>query len=263
MMANDEDPLAPYRELRARRERLGSYFVVEGVLAVERLLESEHEPLSIVCTPSQRARLAPVLSAVSCPVIELPRRQIAELAGFDFHRGVLACAKRPPARTELEPPELEALRLRERVTIVVAEGLSDARNLGALVRNAAAFGVDLVIADAHGADLLSRLAIRASVGNVFRLPTLVSPNLAATTAMLRSELDASVLAATPDASAVPLRAFELPAKQLLLVGNEGAGLSTELFALADACVKIPVAAASDSLNVAAATAVLLYELTRA
>ena len=261
--APSEELLAPFRDLRARKGQQREDFIVEGVLAVERLLDSAYEPLSLVCTPSQRERLAPALAGVRCPVIEMPRKAIAELAGFDFHRGVLACARRPALRTELDPPELEALRMRERATIVVAEALADPRNLGALVRNAAAFGVDLLIADARGADLLSRMAIRASVGNVFRLPTLVSPNVAASVARLRHELGARIVAATPEPSAVALRAFEAPAKQVLLVGNEGEGLSSELLALADARVKIPVAAASDSLNVAAATAVLLYELTRA
>lgn len=261
---SDDAVLAPYRALRARAARRADHFVVEGVLAVERLLASAFEPLSVVCTPSQRERLAPALAnKAGCPVIELPRRAIAELAGFDFHRGVLACARRPEPRVELEPHELEELLRRERVTIIAAEALADPRNLGALVRNAAAFGADLLIADARGADLLSRMAIRASVGNVFRLPILVSPILAETLARLRHELELELIAATPRPGAMTLREHAGAPRQLLMVGNEGAGLSGELLALADVQVKIPVVAASDSLNVAAATAVLLYELTRA
>ena len=255
----DDPSLAPYRELRGGGPELDGRFIVEGVLAVERLLASSYTLESILCTPSARARLE--LEGVDCPVFELPRKAIAALAGFDFHRGVLACARRPPLRSELDAVELEELRGRARLTLVVAEGLADPRNLGALVRNAAAFGADLLVADARGADLLSRMAIRASVGNVFRLPLLVSPTLPATVAWLRRELGLRVIAATP-AGASALHEFEAAPRQLLLVGNEGAGLSSELLELADDRVRIPVAAASDSLNVAAATAVLLYELTR-
>jgi tRNA G18 (ribose-2'-O)-methylase SpoU len=249
------DPLAPYRDLRSGPgpER----FIVEGAVAVARLLASAYEIESIVCTPSQRARLQ---LRPDVPVIELSRAEIAEIAGFDFHRGVLACAKRPPPRRELDTRLLEALRERERVTVVAAEALADPRNLGALVRNVAAFSADLLIADASGADLLSRLAIRASVGNVFHVPTLVSDDLSATITTLAHALAATVIAATPDGAATPLPAFACPQKRILLVGNEGAGLSPQLLALADARVRIPVDPASDSLNVSAATAVLLYAM---
>jgi tRNA G18 (ribose-2'-O)-methylase SpoU len=247
------DPLAPYRDLRSGPgpER----FIVEGAVAVARLLASAYEIESIVCTPSQRARLQ---LRPDVPVIELSRAEIAEIAGFDFHRGVLACAKRPALRRELDVHLLELLRERERVTIVVAEALADPRNLGALVRNVAAFSADLLIADASGADLLSRLAIRASVGNVFHVPTLVSDDLTATITLLSRALTATVIAATPDGAVAPLPAFAFPRKRILLVGNGGAGLSPQLLALADTRVRIPVDPASDSLNVSAATAVLLY-----
>ena len=254
----DDPRLAPFRNLRDRRLRDEGRFIVEGVLAVERLLASDYAVESIVCTPSQRQRLE--LDPTRYPVVELPRKQIAALAGFDFHRGVLACARRPPLRVELDPWEIAALGERETLTIIAAEGLADPRNLGALVRNAAAFEVDLVVVDARGADLLSRLAIRASVGNVFRVPWVVSPELPATVAQLRRELPAKVLAATPRAGALGLRGLEAPARRVVVVGNEGDGLSASLLALADVEVRIPVAEQSDSINVAAATAVLLYAL---
>lgn len=247
------DPLAPYRDLRTHSDRVR--FIVEGAVAVERLLASAYEIESIVCTPSTRSRLQP---SADIPVFELSPAELAELAGFDFHRGVLACAKRPHVRRQLDEPLLAALRERPHATIVVAERLADPRNLGALVRNVAAFSADLLIADASGADLYSRLAIRASVGNVFHVPTLVSDDLPATITALARALAATVIAATPDASAIPLPGFVFPPRRILLVGNEGEGLSPRLLALADARVRIPVAAASDSLNVSAATAVLLY-----
>lgn len=251
------DELERYRDLRAGPgpER----FIVEGAVAVERLLASAFEIESIVCTPHQRARLS---IPEQVPVFELPRSEIAELAGFDFHRGVLACARRPPLRRALAAHELEQLRTRERVTVVVAEALADPRNLGALIRNVAAFSVDLsadlLIADARGADPLSRLAIRASVGNVFRVPWLVCDALPELITGLASQLGASVIAATPEPGAVALPDFQFPEKRLILVGNEGDGLSPTLLELAEARVRIPVNPDADSLNVAAASAVLLY-----
>jgi tRNA G18 (ribose-2'-O)-methylase SpoU len=256
-VAIDDDPgLEPYRALRPGPGR----FIVEGALAVERLLASGFEIESVVCTPRQRGRLA-IPAAV--PVFELRKPALAELTGFEFHRGVLACAKRPPARGSLPEGERSQLRGRERLRVVVAEQLADPRNLGAVVRNVAAFSGDLLVVDARGADPFSRLAIRAGMGNVFRMPLLVSEDLPGTVAELSRELAAEVIAATPQADAVELDRFVAPRRAILLVGNEGAGLSASLLELATHHVRIPVAAESDSLNVAAATAVLLYALTLA
>lgn len=250
------DPaLEPYHDLRAGPGR----FIVEGVLAVERLLRSEFELESLCCTASARARLAGLIPA-RVPVFELDKQALAALAGFDFHRGVLACAKRPAPRVSLTPVELQRLRGRERLRVVVAEQLADPRNLGALIRNLAAFSADLLVADARGADPFSRLAIRAGVGNVFRTAMIVSDDLPRTIVELAVSLDATVIAATPDPSAVDLRELEVPARLILLVGNEGEGLSPALLSGASVRVRIPVAPDSDSLNVAAATAVLLYAL---
>jgi tRNA G18 (ribose-2'-O)-methylase SpoU len=250
-----EDPrLESYRALQPGPGR----FIVEGALAVERLLGSGIEIESIVCTPRQRARLS---IPADVAVFELRKAEIAELAGFDFHRGVLACAKRPAVRVGLSEVELERLRGRGRLRVVVAEQLADPRNLGAVVRNVAAFSGDLLIVDARGADPYSRLAIRAGVGNVFRIPMLVSDELSRTVAELARELAAEVIAATPRAGAVELDRFTAPKRLILLVGNEGAGLSEPLLELATQRVRIPVAAESDSINVAAATAVLLYALS--
>lgn len=248
------DPLAPYRALRPGPGR----FIVEGALAVERLLASDVEVESIVCTPRQRARLS---IPADVPVFELPKPAIAELAGFDFHRGVLACAKRPPTRASLGDAERERLRGRERLRVVVAEQLADPRNLGAVIRNAAAFSVDLVIVDARGADPYSRLAIRAGVGNVFRIPLWISDDLPKAVAELAHDLEAEVIAATPQQGAVELDRYLAPDKLILLVGNEGAGLSTALLERAGQRVRIPIAPQSDSINVAVATAVLLYAFT--
>ncbi|HLT36978.1 MAG TPA: RNA methyltransferase [Enhygromyxa sp.] len=247
------DPLAPYRGLRPGPGR----FIVEGALAVERLLASAIEIESIVCTPRQRERLT---IAAAIPVFELRKPAIAELAGFDFHRGVLACARRPQLRVGLDDAERERLRGRDRLRVIVAEQLADPRNLGAVIRNAAAFSVDLVIADARGADPYSRLAIRAGVGNVFRVPLVVSDDLPRTVASLARELSTEVIAATPQPGALELDRLVAPERLLLLVGNEGAGLSAPLLELATTRVRIPVAPRSDSINVAAATAVLLYAL---
>lgn len=247
------------RGLRVGPER----FVVEGAVAVRRLLEfggaRGFEVEVVACTASQRERLDGVLPA-EVPVFVGDRGQLAQLAGFDFHRGVLACARRPAWRDALDDDEIAALRARPRTTIVVATGLADPRNLGAVIRNAAAFWADLVVVDQRGADPLSRLAIRASVGNVFRVPWRMTARLPSTLQQLREALSVSVVAATPSGAGT-LAEFERPPRVAVLIGNEGAGLDDGLLASADHRLRIPVAAESDSINVAAASAILLHALS--
>ncbi|HBP21816.1 MAG TPA: rRNA methyltransferase, partial [Planctomycetes bacterium] len=186
---------------------------------------------------------------------------LREVVGYDLHRGCVACAPRP---AELPLP-LGELAERGRLRILVAEGLSDPANIGALLRNARAFAADLVLLDPKGGDPLEPRAIRAAVGNTFVVPWR-RVDLPRALSELRAALPGlELLAATVGPKATPLHARSLnqlspPARLAVLVGNEGAGLSAELLDLADGEVTIPIDPAADSLNVAAASALLLYAL---
>ncbi|MGH9264899.1 MAG: TrmH family RNA methyltransferase, partial [Acidimicrobiales bacterium] len=145
--------------------------------------------------------------------------------------------------------------------LIVAEGVTDNENLGALFRNAAAFGVDGVVLDATSADPLYRRTVRVSMGQVLRVPS----------TRVRSAVDAieelhrlgfEVLALTPAATAEDVRTVAPRPRQALLVGAEGPGLSQAALAAADRRVKIAMAPGVDSLNVATAAAVALHHLAR-
>ena len=255
------DPrLVPFADLPAKGGGEGHVIVVEGEIAVARALASEHPVRAVLVTPSHRARLGAAIDE-SVEVLEADAELVRQVVGFDFHRGCLAVMQRPrsPALAELEA------RVREWPagprTVLVAEGLADPANLGAVIRNARAFGVDLVL-HGGGADPWSRRAIRAAMGHGFGLPVVGAEGLPAAVAVVRQALgpDARTVAAVVRAGAVPLSGYRAPERVLLLVGNEGAGLSEPLRALADDAITIPLAPGVDSLNVAAATAVLLWAL---
>lgn len=259
----DEAELSPFRlaDERARADLL----VVEGEIALRRLLSSGAAPRTVLCTPAKQAALRELLPPETRIVVREAAR-LRALVGYGFHRGVLATAARPPVRSAL-PAELVArLAARGRSTLVLAERISDGSNLGALVRNAYALGADAVLADAAGADPWSRKAIRASAGTVFLLPTIVTHDLAAAAVGLRAALGARLAVALAAAPAgvrhpvVSVDAYQRPAHLLLALGSEGAGLSERLGACADDAITIRMQRHADSLNVAAASAVLLYAL---
>jgi len=139
--------------------------------------------------------------------------------------------------------------------VVVAQGLSDPRNLGALVRNCRAFGVDEVVVTPSSADPFSRRAIRASAGHVFELPVRVESLAAAEDRLAGLEW----IATSPSATRA-LGELRPGPRWVLVVGNEGAGISAELLERCRTRVRIPLAPGVDSLNVAAATAVCLHAL---
>lgn len=254
------DQLDDYRALNdpARRrqvERRGGYFVVEGLLALEALLASPYPVRSVLADERRAGRVAALVGG-RAPVIVRPRDEVAAVAGFDFHRGVLAAADRLPLRAAADLAAGARL-------VVVAEGLSDHENLGALFRNAAAFGADAVLLDPTTADPLYRRSVRVSLGHVLRVPwTRLTPWPAGLRGLRDDGL--AVLALTPDPGADPIDDVATQAVPLgpvaLMVGAEGPGLTGAALAAADRRVRIPIAAGVDSLNVATAAAIALHRL---
>ena len=147
--------------------------------------------------------------------------------------------------------------------MLVLEGVNDYENLGALFRNAVAFGVDAVLLDPTTADPLYRRTTRVSLGHVLRVPfARVGPEAWPRILMDLRRDGLAVLALTPAPDATPLGTVieHLPDRVGVLVGAEGPGLSDEALASADHRVRIPMTPGTDSVNVATAAAIALAAL---
>jgi tRNA G18 (ribose-2'-O)-methylase SpoU len=260
------DPLAEFRALNepeARREieRRGRFFVVEGMLALRALVESRF-PVRSVLTAENRAAGVLELVGRRAPVYAVAPEELEDITGFAFHRGVLATAQR------LAPLPLDAVVTPAARRLLVVEGVNDHENLGALFRNAAAFGVDGVVLDPTTADPLYRRSVRVSMGHVLRVPwaRVEGGRWPGALAELPEAPDGAggftVVALTPALDAEPVDALAAapPPRVALLVGAEGPGLTRQALAAADRQVRIPMAPGVDSLNVATAAAVVLHRL---
>ena len=264
-----EDPrLADYREIRdAERRRRDGTFIAEGRQVVRRLLSAgRYRVRSALVTPPALHALGDALAAAGVPTY-LVRQDIVEaVVGMEFHHGCLAAGERgaePTAEAVLAETRSERL--------VVLEGLGDSSNVGALFRNALAFGVGAVFLAPGTADPLYRKAIRVSSGATVAMPFARFADWPRGLERLR-DAGYTVLALTPRAEAVDIGELgnggelgdgrPLPARLALLLGTEGRGLSAEALAAADLQVRIPMAPEMDSLNVAAAGAVALHWLSR-
>lgn len=243
-------------ELRRRRERGndagGAFFIAEGVGVVRQLLRSRYRVRSLLVTPQRLAALEPDLDEVDVPVYVAAQEVVNLVSGFPLHRGAIASAHRDPLPAA--STVADAARL-----LVVTEGINDHENLGALFRNAAAFGAGGVLLDATSADPLYRRSVRVSMGQVLHVPFACATPWPGALGDLRRR-GYEVLALTPAADADDLLDVEPRSRQALLVGAEGPGLSAGALATADRRVRIPMAVAVDSLNVATAAAIALHHL---
>ena len=247
VVTDPDDPrVAAYARLTDGGHRADGTFVLEGALAVERAVAAGITIRSMLLAPHKAD-----LAVDGVPVHVADREVLRRLTGFDVHRGVLAVADRPPDRA---PGEVLAT---SRLALVV-EGVSDAENVGALFRNAAAFGA-AVLLDDRTCDPLNRRCVRVSVGNVLHVPWARGTV---------ADCDGfTTLALTPSGDLVSgsatWRRFSTRGRVAVVVGPEGPGLAEETMAACDHRVRIPMAPGVDSLNVATAAAIALYELATA
>ena len=237
--------------LRAR-----GVFVAEGRHVVRRLLtESRFTTRSLLLTPTAEQSLSDLLPSLDAiPVFVVSQEAMNAITGFNIHRGCLALGERPPLRS-WDSLARDARRL------VVLEQVSNADNVGAIFRNAAAFGVDAVLIGPACTDPLYRKAIRTSMGAALRLPFAMMEAWPGDLKRLQAQ-GFRLMALTPAADAQALNDVKPANRVALLVGHEGHGLSAEALAAANLRVRIPMADGVDSLNVAIATAIALYALGR-
>ncbi len=254
----DDARLAPYRHLKdTNLTRWSGLFVAEGEKLVRRLLASDYETASVLVSRSYVTEFAP-LTPAETPVLVIPDDWVEGLVGFNFHRGILACGRRKanPAFEAVLPPA------GQRATIVVCPDVQDPENLGAILRIASAFGVDLVLLGRRSADPLSRRVLRVSMGAALNMPLIRSNDLPADLDRLRRNFCVQLAATVLDADAEPLDRANRPERFALLFGSEGHGLERSLIEHCDRRITIPMQRGTDSLNVAVAAGIFLYHFSR-
>jgi tRNA G18 (ribose-2'-O)-methylase SpoU len=249
----DDPRLDPYRDLKSPASRALATFVAEGEKLVLRLLESSCGTESILCTAAARDRLRDRLPD-DVPIYIAGTPVISALIGFQFHRGILACGRRP-AEKSLEEM-CAGLAATERSLLVLCPEIRDPANLGTIIRTAAGFGASGLVAGRAGTDPFSRRVLRTSMGTVLKLPIVQTDDWHATVATLHCA-GFTTLATVVDPTAEPLPGARCPARAALLFGNEDEGLPRDLVAGCQRRVTLPMAAGVDSLNVAVAAGIVL------
>ena len=249
----DVPQLKPYLTLRRPQEHIQQgIFVAEGEKVVRRLLQSGLKVVSLLVTRKWFDELERKHSLDGFDIFIADKELLESIVGYSLHQGIMAVAHVP------EEPDLHELlqHLPHPFLIVALDGILSAENAGVIVRNSGAFGVQVILADKTSSSPYLRRAVRNSMGAVFRLPVL-HVNLAETL----PKLGCKVIAATPNSDQT-LQEADLTGDLCVVFGNEGTGISARVLAECDFRVAIPMLNETDSLNVASASAVFLYEVQR-
>ena len=272
----DLPELAPYRTMRrsAEHEAQG-IFIAEGEKVTRRLLESCFTVVSVVLPEKWLEKYRPLLEARPEEfTVYLAEKSLLEtLVGYSLFQGVLSLGKSPP------PVSLDDILTKSSKPhlLVAIDGLSNAENLGALVRNCVAFDVQALLVGETCSSPYLRRSVRNSMGAIFQLPVWEVKmadaavrvrrddppkfSLAQTLHDLRAR-GIRCIAAHPHSSGKFLSQADFSGGCCIVFGSEGNGISKTILDACDECVAIPMANDVDSLNVGAAAAVFLYEANR-
>jgi tRNA G18 (ribose-2'-O)-methylase SpoU len=284
--ALDHPLLEPYRELiRTNWTRHSGRFIAESALVVQRLLASRYPVESVLASNHLAPQIAPLVPS-EVPLLVADVSLLREVAGYKFHRGVLACGRR------LADPTLEEIAGRAGpLLLVVCPLLLSPENLGGILRTSSVLGADGVLLGRRCGDPFSRRVLRTSMATALRMPVRQPDDLLAEVRRLRDEFDVELLAtvaddATHDAGAAvlsgersaeaprrrplavePLDHAARPPRMALLLGSEGFGLEPPWLELCHRAVTIPMRGVAmqrnvDSLNVTVAAGICLYHFAR-
>jgi tRNA G18 (ribose-2'-O)-methylase SpoU len=243
--------------LRSHLESDQGLFIAEGAKVIRRAVDAGYRPRSFLLAERWLEGLHDVLTRWPAAPVYIVTEDLAEqVTGFHVHRGALASLHREQRHS------VEELLAQQR--LVVLEDIVDHTNVGAILRNAAGLGWDGALLSPRAADPLYRRSIKVSMGAVFSLPwaRLVdwrnAPHLLSAAGFLTVALSLA-----PDAIELSELAATITSQSRIavLLGTEGAGLSTRWSDGAAVRARIPMSAGIDSLNVAAAGAIACYALS--
>ena len=258
--------LAPYTQLthaqlRSQRAPEKGMFIAESGKVIACALKAGCQPISCLTESRHLPALTQLLPPQweHIPIYTAPRDVLAHLTGYELTRGILCAMRRP----QLPTPE-EICRSARR--LVVLENITDSTNIGAIFRSAAALGMDGILVAPSCCDPLYRRSVRVSMGTVFQIPWTwltgeafqwPQPGIDTLRAL---GFPTAAMALTDNSISIEDPVLAQADKLAIVLGSEGNGLCEETIARCDYTARIPMYHGVDSINVAAAGAVIFWQL---
>ena len=224
-------------------------FVAESLAVIERAMDAGYEADSFLLDERQVEAMRPIVArAGDVPVYVGEEEELKSILGFVMPRGILCAMRRRPL------PAADEVCANAR-RIAVLEDVENPTNVGAIFRSAAALGVDAILLTKTCADPLYRRATRVSMGAVFQIPWTIVPD-----GEIPPGFTTVAMALRDDAVAINAPELKSAERLAIFLGAESTGLKEETIAACDYTAMIPMSHGVDSLNVAAASAVVFWEL---
>lgn len=227
-------------------------FLVEGTHLVEEACRRDYPLITVCYTPEWQKKhksLSELVSQKAQRIELVSDRVIQSLATTVNPDGVVAIA-----------PQKQTNFFKITTLGIALDKIQDPGNLGTIIRTATATNIDGLFLSRDSVDLYHPKVVRASAGEWFHLPMAISENLKTEVLQLQSQ-GLQVLATVPN-STINYWQIDLRKPTLIVLGNEGSGISKDLIDLADYSVNIPLSNGVESLNVAISMAIILYEVQR-
>ena len=250
------------RQLMNRDKPEEGLFIAESPKVIHRALDAGFEPVTLLMERKHiEGQAADVVERCGVPVYTAPMDVLEQITGYKLTRGVLCSMRRKDLPTVEEVCE-NARR------IVVLEDVMNPTNVGAIFRSAAALGMDAVLLTPACSDPLYRRSARVSMGTVFQIPwTQIGQHVSDWPHPGLERLRAlgfktAAMALEDDSVSIDDPNLMAEEKLAVILGTEGDGLAAKTIADCDYTVKIPMSHGVDSLNVAAASAVAFWQLSR-
>lgn len=252
----DIPELRLYRSLKGKPFPFANkFFVAEGEKLVQLLLRSKFVIESILLTGHwfEKYRYEIESRSEDCITVYIANESFMHsITGIELHQSIMAIAQVPHAIDV----QNHLHSLRHPHLIVALDGIVDAENMGGIVRNCAAFGVDLIIVGETCCSPYLRRAARVSMGGIFTVPIVDVKNICTTLSELNKT---TIVASHIDTDNLSLSDYQFDTNTCIVFGSEANGISQNILDVCHKRVWIPMADGFDSLNVAASSAIFLHE----
>ena len=232
----------------------GGVFIAESPKVIERALDAGYEPISLLTEQRHiEGEARRLIARCNVPVYTADEEILTKITGFRLTRGTLCAMRRKPL------PDAEAVCHGAR-RIAVLENVMNPTNVGAIFRSAAALNMDAVLLTEGCSDPLYRRAERVSMGTVFQVPwTYFDGNM---DTLKRMGFATAAMALDDNSISISDPRLKAEKRLAIVLGTEGDGLAESTVSACDYTVKIPMSHGVDSLNVAAASAVAFWEMSK-
>lgn len=231
-------------------------FIAESEKIARKILASPLEVPRAMMTPEYFEILRELIDARSdeTAIYLATESEMEKIVGYHLHQGLMLAVRIPASSSVSEA----AKRWPQDFLVVALDSIADAENMGAIIRNAAAFGADAILVDDQSCNPYLRRSVRVSMGTIVDVEIIRVPDLASALRELKSIRECRIVGAAQAERAVRLDSLQRNGSTVLTFGSEGWGMRKEVMNVCDSLVWIPMQPAVDSLNVAIASGIFLH-----